>query len=61
MELEVDEIGPSLKNATAKVVKAARGDGSDPGAFNGGASRSAPASDPWSTPTPAAGTDEPPF
>jgi single-strand DNA-binding protein len=68
IELEVDEIGPSLKYATAKVTKAARGGGG--GGFGGGASsggfgggQSAPADDPWSTPAGSTGgfSDEPPF
>ena len=60
MELEVDEIGPSLRYATAKVTKAQRGGGNG-GQGNGGQSRpaatGAPADDPWAT---AAQTD-PPF
>jgi single-strand DNA-binding protein len=49
-EVEVDEVGPSLKTATAKVVKTQRGGGG--GGFGGG---SAPAeSDPWAS-APAAG------
>jgi single-strand DNA-binding protein len=58
-EVEVDEVGPSLRNATAKVNKASRGPG---GGFGGGGSGT-PADDPWST-APAAGggfSDEPPF
>lgn len=52
VELEVDEIGPSLKYATAKVNKADR--------KSGGARTSAkPADDPWGGPP--ATTDEPPF
>jgi single-strand DNA-binding protein len=65
-EVEVDEVGPSLRSATAKVVKAQRGGGG--GSYGGGSSSagsSAPASDdPWATPAPAAGgglSDEPPF
>ena len=56
-EGEVDEVGPSLRNATAKVTKAARG-----GGFGGGSS-GAPADDPWATPAPSGGgrSDEPPF
>jgi single-strand DNA-binding protein len=68
-EVEVDDVGPSLRNATAKVNKTSRSSGS------GGQ----PADDPWATATPApapAGTggwggnsggassaaaDEPPF
>jgi single-strand DNA-binding protein len=55
-EVEVDEVGPSLRSATAKVNKASRGPGG--GGFGGGA----PADDPWSTPAAAGGfSDEPPF
>ena len=67
IELEVDEIGPSLKYATAKVTKASRGGGgfgggSSGGSFSGGG-QSAPADDPWSTPAGSTGgfSDEPPF
>jgi single-strand DNA-binding protein len=54
-EVEVDEIGPSLRNATAKVNKTTR---SGAGSFGG------PADDPWGSPAPArvgGGADEPPF
>jgi single-strand DNA-binding protein len=70
VELEVDEVGPSLRWATAKVTKAARGGGgggggSSYGGGGGGGGSSAPASDdPWSTPAASAGggtSDEPPF
>ena len=58
MELQVDEIGPSLTWATAKVTRASRGGG------GGGSSRaSVPApsssSDPWAVPT--SNDDTPPF
>ena len=60
-ELDVDEVGPSLKYATAKVAKVTRGGGG--GGFGGGggapAPASAPADDPWAS-APAA-DDEPPF
>ena len=62
VELEVDEVGPSLRYATAKVTKASRGGGG--GGFSGGGSSGASADDdPWSTPAPSGGgmTDEPPF
>jgi single-strand DNA-binding protein len=60
-EVEVDEVGPSLRSATAKVVKAARGPGGG-GGYGGGSGGSAPADDPWSTPAAAGGfSDEPPF
>ncbi|MGH3848574.1 MAG: single-stranded DNA-binding protein [Pseudonocardiaceae bacterium] len=70
VELEVDEVGPSLKYATAKVNKVSRqGGGSTGGGY--GAS-GAPSDDPWSSapqagvPAGSGGTsagydDEPPF
>jgi single-strand DNA-binding protein len=74
-ELDVDEVGPSLKWATAKVTKASRGGGG--GGYGGGGSASggggtggsAPADDPWAASAPAGGgasssggwSDEPPF
>lgn len=72
MELDVDEIGPSLRYATAKVNKTSRGGGGGGGGFGGnsggggggysGGSGGAPTDDPWSTPAPAGGfSDEPPF
>ncbi len=60
-EVEVDEIGPSLKYATAKVNRQQRGAAPGGGGF-GGAPASAPAEDQWATA--GAGvpsTDEPPF
>ncbi len=60
-ELDVDEVGPSLKYATAKVTKVTRG-GSGGGGFGGGgggSQPSAPAADPWASAAPA--DDEPPF
>jgi single-strand DNA-binding protein len=67
VELDVDEIGPSLRYATAKVNKVSRGGGS--GGFGGGGGQSgggAPADDPWgSAPAASSGgggfSDEPPF
>lgn len=65
VELEVDEIGPSLRYATAKVNRAERGNsGGSYGYSRGGGG--APADDPFSS-APAAGdgsggfVDEPPF
>jgi single-strand DNA-binding protein len=72
IELEVEEIGPSLKYATAKVNRVARGEGGGGGFGSGrsggsgggfGGGGSAPADDPWGS-APAAGdgyADEPPF
>ncbi|HUR51119.1 MAG TPA: single-stranded DNA-binding protein [Mycobacteriales bacterium] len=68
IELQVDEIGPSLKYATAKVNRTTRGGGS--GGFgapsSGSGASGAPADDPWATSAPASGgstwgSDEPPF
>lgn len=60
IELEVDEVGPALKFASAKVNKVASSNDSHSRAGNGQSPRSAPASDPWGS-TPAEYTDEPPF
>jgi single-strand DNA-binding protein len=49
-ELEVDEIGPSLRYATAKVQKMTRSSG---GGGYGAAGGAAPADDPWASATPA--------
>lgn len=64
VELEVDEIGPSLRYATAKVNKVSRGQGS--GGY--GSSGAPPADDPWGSAPPAGATaataassEEPPF
>jgi single-strand DNA-binding protein len=65
IEMDVDEVGPSLKYATAKVNRTQRGSGG--GSFNGGgqgggqgagstggvSGQGAPASDPWATGSPA--------
>jgi single-strand DNA-binding protein len=65
IEMEVDEVGPSLRYATAKVTRAARGEGGGGGGFGGGGgggfggSSGGGGGDPWSTP--AGPTDEPPF
>ena len=61
VELEVDEIGPSLKYATAKVNKVQRGGGGF-GGDSGGAGSSGSSDDPWAAgPAGGAGFDEPPF
>ncbi len=67
VEMDVDDVGPALKNATAKVTKVARQGG---GGFGGGA----PSDDPWAAPVESgssagsgsgsggsASFDEPPF
>ncbi len=58
-ELDVDEVGPSLKYATAKVVKVTRAGGGGFGGGGGSSQPSAPAADPWASAAPA--DDEPPF
>jgi len=67
IELDVDEIGPSLKYASAKVNRTQRGSSSG-GGFGGSGSEgggSAPSDDPWGSAPPAGGgggfSDEPPF
>lgn len=74
-ELDVEEVGPSLKFATAKVTKASRGGGGG-GGYGGGNSGGTSSygggaqggGDPWATNAPAGGaassggwSDEPPF
>ena len=74
VEMEVDEIGPSLRYATAKVNKVSRGSGgggfggsggSGGGGGGGGYGGSAPMDDPWGSAPPAGSgptaDDEPPF
>jgi single-strand DNA-binding protein len=73
IELEVDEIGPSLRYATAKINRAQRSDGGSGGGYgssggsgSGGGSRPAPANDdPWGSAPPAGSSggysEEPPF
>src|SRR6476619_7445089 len=51
-ELDVEEVGPSLKYATAKVNKTTRGGG---GGFGGGPAGGPPADDPWASSAPAGG------
>jgi single-strand DNA-binding protein len=75
VELDVDEIGPSLRYATAKVTKTQRSGGG----FGGGTTQGGGGADPWATPAqggqggaqpadswsggaaPAPSGDEPPF
>jgi len=66
VELQVEEIGPSLKYASAKVTRAQRSGGTG-GGGGFGASSGAKADDPWATAGPASAgggssfADEPPF
>lgn len=60
VEMEVDDVGPALRYATAKVNKVQRTGGGF-GAESGGGP-SAAADDPWAaSPVGGAGFDEPPF
>lgn len=59
-EIDVDEVGPSMRTQTAKVTKATRSGGGQ-GGFGGQqggqqGSQQAPANDPWSQPAPAGGS-----
>jgi single-strand DNA-binding protein len=51
-EIDVDEVGPSLRYATAKVTKAGRSSG---GGGYGASGGGAPANDPWASSAPAGG------
>jgi single-strand DNA-binding protein len=55
VELEVEEVGPSLKYATAKVARASRGGGG--GSYSGGSAGSAGGADPWAA-SPAQGSGQ---
>jgi single-strand DNA-binding protein len=74
-EIDVDEVGPSLRSATAKVTRAMRsGPGGDGGGFGGGGGNQgggnqgggygggqggAPQNDPWATPQGGGGQSAP--
>jgi single-strand DNA-binding protein len=64
-ELQVDEVGPSLRYASAKVTRAQRSGGGGGGFGGGGGGGGGATDDPWAT-SPASGgdaslSDEPPF
>ena len=59
-EIDVEEVGPSLRSASAKVTKTTRQGGGGGysgggGGYSGGGGQSAPADDPWASPAPAQG------
>jgi single-strand DNA-binding protein len=61
-EVEVDEVGPSLRSATAKVIKASRGPGGGGGFGGSGSGGGSGSEDPWASPPASGGfSDEPPF
>jgi single-strand DNA-binding protein len=75
VELQVDEVGPSLRYASAKVTRTQRGGGGGGGGFGGGSGgggggfggggSAGQADDPWATPAQGGSSggysDEPPF
>jgi single-strand DNA-binding protein len=66
IELDVDEVGPSLRYATAKVNRTQRGSSGGGGFGAESSGGGAPADDPWASSGPAAASsggysDEPPF
>ena len=73
VEMEVEEIGPSLRYATAKVNRTQRGSsgggfgssgGNDGGSFSGGGGGGGGNDDPWGSAAPSSGggfSEEPPF
>ena len=65
-EIEVDDVGPSLRNASAKVNRASRngsgGGQGGPGRPSGGqGGQGGGDADPWASDSPGNVTDEPPF
>ena len=66
-EVEVDEVGPSLRNATAKVTKTTRAAGAAGGSFSTPTAETSSAEDPWSAApvgggwSSAGSDDQPPF
>jgi single-strand DNA-binding protein len=70
-EVEVDDVGPSLRNASAKVNRASRGGGEGGFGSGGGSNRSGGGQgssggssrneDPWASDTGGGYSDEPPF
>jgi single-strand DNA-binding protein len=72
-EIEVEDVGPALRNATAKVTKAARsggdfgggggGGGGNSGGGGGGGGGNSGGNDPWASSGSgsSSGFDEPPF
>jgi single-strand DNA-binding protein len=68
-EIEVDDVGPSLRNASAKVNRANRSGGQGGGGQAGGSGYggqsssggSRPEADPWASDSAGGYSDEPPF
>lgn len=63
-EVEVDDVGPALRSATAKIAKVSRGGASGGFSGGGGNGRTVANDDPWATPSSGGSggsLDEPPF
>jgi single-strand DNA-binding protein len=70
-EVEVDDVGPSLRNASAKVTRAARSGGNGNGQGGSGGSRAEGSggsavqgggdADPWASDSQGQFSDDPPF
>ncbi|HTX26348.1 MAG TPA: single-stranded DNA-binding protein [Streptosporangiaceae bacterium] len=60
-EVEVDDVGPSLRNASAKVNRVARSGGNGAGRAAGGQGGSGSETDPWADDSGGGFSDEPPF
>ncbi len=58
IELEVDEVGPSLKYATAKVTRASRSGGGGGYGQGGGQPQAGGGNDPWATAAPQQGAPQ---
>lgn len=55
-EIDVEEVGPSLKYATAKVTRTQRsGGGGGGGGYSGGGAPAGGGDDPWASPAPSQG------
>lgn len=59
-ELDVEEVGPSLRNATAKVTKVQRNGQGQQNSWGRAQQNGAPQTDPWTT-APGADDQPPPF
>ena len=60
-EIDVDDVGPALRYATAKINRVQRGGGGSGGFGGDSAGGGAPADDPWTTGGGGDNFDEPPF
>ncbi|MGV1036453.1 MAG: single-stranded DNA-binding protein [Candidatus Nanopelagicales bacterium] len=63
-EVEVDDVGPALRSATAKIAKVSRGGAGGGFSDGGGTGRTVANDDPWATPSSGGSggsLDEPPF